>query len=372
MVTDSSVPGVGAGTTGDVPRGAGVDTGAAARGSDAAAMANAGAGAAADGPAGGGVAAASSGAERTVPPGDGTTAPTGADAHPAVVRIAGRTDRRRVGIGTPFRYTMEIRAPRGVELMVPVLAGQLGAFSAIDFGEEPPREEGFEVVVTRWYALVAYEPGYQLIPGITVQYRAPGGPLGRADGEDLGITVESALAENAAADIRDIKRPVAVPFDWTPVVAGCGVLAGIGGLAWVAARLLRRINAPAAAPAPRPADVEALEALARLRHRRSDDPQALATWYIAVSAVVRVYIERRFGVRAPEMTTEEFIFAAQRDARLRPQHRELLGEFLAGCDLVKFARYVPDAAAADRAYTAASTFVTETRPASTEETASAA
>ncbi len=300
----------------------------------------------------------------------GSSAP--ADPIAAVVRIAGRTDRRRVGIGTPFRYTMEIRAPRGVELMVPVLAGQLGPFSVIDFGEEPPREEGWEVVVIRWYSLVAYEPGYQLIPGITVQYRAPGGPLGRADGEDIGITVESVLAEDAAGDIRDIKRPVAVPFDWMPVVVGFGVLAGIGGLAWVATRLLRRINAPAAPPAPRPADVEALEALARLRHRRSDDPQALAVWYVAVSTVVRVYIERRFGVRAPEMTTEEFIFAAQRDARLRPQHRELLGGFLAECDLVKFARYVPDEAAAQRAYTAASTFVAETRPAATEETASAA
>ncbi len=292
-------------------------------------------------------------------------------ASPAPVRIASRTERSQVPIGTPFRYTVEIRAPRSVELIVPILGGQLGELTVVDFGDEPVREEGDEVVVTRWYSLVAYRPGYLLIPGLTVQYRDADGTPGRVDGEDIGIVVGS-LLENVpeTADIRDIKRPVPVPFDWTPVLLGAGVLAVLALLGGTVVWWVRRWNAPAPI-LELPADVEALEALARLRDRRFDDAVALAAWYVALSGVVRTYIERRFGVRAPEMTTEEFMVAVQRDSRLVPSHREQLAGFLADCDLVKFARHVPDAEAADRAYEAARRFVTETRPAA-EEAARAA
>jgi hypothetical protein len=129
------------------------------------------------------------------------------------------------------------------------------------------------------------------------------------------------------------------------------------------ARLVRRINAPAAAAPPKPPDLEALEALARLRHESLEDPAQRAQWYVSLSGIVRLYIERRFGLRAPEMTTEEFIQSVQRDSPLSPAHRESLGGFLAECDLVKFARVLPEREAAERAFAAARDFVNQTRPA---------
>jgi hypothetical protein len=279
------------------------------------------------------------------------------------VTVVGRTDRRRVTIGTPFRYTIEVRARKDVELIVPVLGGRLGEFSITDFGEEPVHETGDDVVVTRWYTLVAYRPGFSLIPGLTVQYRGAGDELRRIDGQDVGINVVSLLDQQPDADsIRDIKGPVAVPFDWTPVLIGLGVLAGIVGLGLIALRLSRRINAPQGLPAVRPAHAVALEALERLRHRRLTGAEERAEWYVALSAIVRTYIEGRFKLRAPEMTTEEFIYAVQRDSTLSTAHRQLLGEFLAECDLVKFARHVPRLEDAERAYGAARRFVDETRP----------
>lgn len=292
------------------------------------------------------------------------TAPAPAAGTSGPVVVTGRTDRRQVTIGTPFRYIVEVRAPRDAELLIPIVGGELGEFSVVDFGEEPVREDGDQVVATRWYSLVAYRPGYLLIPGLPVQYRIGGGELERVDGEDVAIVVASLLErEPDAADIRDIKGPVAVPFDWTPVAAAGAVAVVAAGLAFVGSRLLRRISAPPAAAPPRPPDVEALEALARLRERRLTEPEDRTRWYVDLSAIVRAYIEGRFGLRAPEMTTEEFIHSVQRDSPLGAGHRELLGAFLAECDLVKFARYVPDARAAERAYECARSFVVETRPA---------
>jgi hypothetical protein len=284
------------------------------------------------------------------------------------VGVRGRTDRRQTTVGTPFRYTVEVSAPRAAELIVPVLGGQLGEFTVVDFGEEPAREEDGRVVTSRWYDLVAYRPGYLLVPGLTVQYRLASGELQRADGEDVAIVVASLLEQEPdAQDIREIKGPVAVPFDWTPIGVAAGVLGTIVLIAVAGARLLRRINAPALPPPPRPAHVEALDALERLRQRRLSDAAERTQWYVTLSAIVRTYIESRFGLRAPEMTTEEFIHAVQRDSPLRPVHRELLGDFLGECDLVKFARHQPDQEAAVRAYDAARAFVMETRPAEAAE-----
>jgi len=87
-------------------------------------------------------------------------------------------------------------------------------------------------------------------------------------------------------------------------------------------------------------------------------PQSLPR--ITAGCIVRRYLEDRFVVRAPEMTTEEFLEATARSAVLQPGQRQLLGDFLAESDLVKFARHVPTLADSDRVLGAAERFVDET------------
>jgi hypothetical protein len=88
-------------------------------------------------------------------------------------------------------------------------------------------------------------------------------------------------------------------------------------------------------------------ALQRLEEaRRLMDPEHAREYCFAVSNIIRRYVEERFHVRAPKLTTEEFLrdLVEVRDTMLGPQ-RALLGEFLEYCDLAKFAgwRYsMPD------------------------------
>ena len=103
----------------------------------------------------------------------------------------------------------------------------------------------------------------------------------------------------------------------------------------------RRRRVPAVAP--RPVHEVALEALAKLHAARLLEAGRHEEFYVRLSDIVRTYLEARFHLRAPEMTTEEFLQAAQRDPQLTPPQRSLLGTFLSEADLVKFARYVPAA-----------------------------
>lgn len=60
---------------------------------------------------------------------------------------------------------------------------------------------------------------------------------------------------------------------------------------------------------------------------------------ITVSDALRRYLERAFGLRAPEQTTEEFLQSARRSGKLPAQSLETLARFLELCDLAKFAQH---------------------------------
>ena len=80
-----------------------------------------------------------------------------------------------------------------------------------------------------------------------------------------------------------------------------------------------------------------------------------------VSDIVRGYIERRFRVAAPEMTTEEFLTTAATDRRFGETTTEELDRFLTACDLVKYAKHQPTAVEAKSLLETAYAFVEQTR-----------
>jgi hypothetical protein len=83
---------------------------------------------------------------------------------------------------------------------------------------------------------------------------------------------------------------------------------------------------------------------------------------IAVSGAIRVYLEERFEFHAPERTTEEFLYELQNTDLLTQAQKDSLGEFLASCDLIKFAKYEPTEMELRGLHTAAMRLVNETEP----------
>ena len=270
-------------------------------------------------------------------------------------------DRTEVTVGDPIRYTISVTAAADLEVEIPLLGEQVGDFTVLDFGQLPPRTENGRVVTGRWFRLTTFETGQHLLPGPTIRYRHHG-QRERIDGNDVSITVLSLLAEAGQnPELRDIKPPEVLPFDWRPygllAVAGLA-LAGLGGGLFV---YLRR-PAPAVAPPAPPASRVALEALRQLHAQGLIEKQQFETYYVGLSAIVREYLENGLNLRAPEMTTEEFLSAAARDRQLSAVQQERLAEFLSQADLVKFARHRPGQEESEAAYRAARRFVEETRP----------
>jgi hypothetical protein len=289
--------------------------------------------------------------------------PVAADEQAAPVTVHARVDPDRPTIGQRFRYTMEVAASPGVEVVVTQPADHLGDFEIVDFGVDPAVQRDGRTVVSRWWRLVGWTPGDHVIESPPVRARAPGEELHDVAGDTQHVVVTSVLGDaDETADIRDIAAPEPVPRDLRPWYVAGGVLAALLALALGWRWLRRRRRTADAALPPRPPHEIAADALRALRARRLPETGEFKEFYSTLSDIVRRYLEDRFQVRAPEMTTEEFLAATARGAALERAHRALLGSFLAESDLVKFARFVPTLDDSERALVAAERFVSDTAP----------
>jgi len=283
---------------------------------------------------------------------------------PSPVEVHAHVEAGTITIGQRFRYTLEVAAPSEIEIMLTQPTEHLGDFDIVDFGDAPTVSKSGKTVITRWFELVGYTTGDHLTASPPVRYRLPGEDLTEAPGDEIVVTIASVLArEPNATDIRDIKPPIEPPIDRRPLYVATAALAAGLLAAFALYRILRGRNRRVPAAPPRPAHEIAHEALERLRARALPQQGAFKEYYSSLTAIVRSYLEQRFRLRAPEMTTEEFLMVTARGgAALQNSHRALLGEFLSESDLVKFARHHPTLADAERAYEAAARFVDETAP----------
>ena len=109
------------------------------------------------------------------------------------------------------------------------------------------------------------------------------------------------------------------------------------------------------------ADKIAYQALERLKAKDLPRFGKIKEYYIELSDIVRRYMENRFSFRAPEMTTEEFLYFLRESDRLKGAHKNLLKQFLNHCDLVKFAKYGPTGQEIDGSFNFAKKLVDETK-----------
>ena len=171
------------------------------------------------------------------------------------------------------------------------------------------------------------------------------------------LVIPTQSAGTNSVDIRPLKGPVAIPnsYDWL-WWAGLALIAVVAG--WLIWRKLRGKKS-----APKPAVVIPAHRKAKDRLRTAgelmSDPYQFCS---LVSDVLRIYVEERFDLHAPERTTEEFMEELRASPKLRGDHKLLLEDFLSRCDLVKFARFEPTLPELQALLDSALRFIDETAP----------
>ena len=167
---------------------------------------------------------------------------------------------------------------------------------------------------------------------------------------------------NYAEDIRDAKPPVDFPpsFFFIYFLLAVIALAALMGLVYFLKTRFKK-SGTAVTPPPRPPHETAYERLQALKEQNLPSQGRFKEYYTILSDVIRRYIEDRFGIRAQEMTTQEFLDSLRTSEGLTPEHKNLLKGFLNSCDMVKFARYGPTLQETEEGFQHASKFIDETK-----------
>ena len=162
-------------------------------------------------------------------------------------------------------------------------------------------------------------------------------------------------------DIKDVKPPVNLPdFGWLLWLLLALIAIAVGVYFFL--RYKKPASAPVAPPVPEiPAWEKAYQQLEALRQENLVDKGLYKEFFTKVADIARLYMENRFKIHAPHMTTEEFLYYLGISGHLNETQKIALKDFLNSCDMVKFAKYAPTTNEALNNFDLAKRLVDDTR-----------
>jgi hypothetical protein len=274
-------------------------------------------------------------------------------------------------LGEPIYLRLDIDAPAGVDVQAPFQeAGddRLGRFKIVGFVRGANRNADGSQHQEQTYTLEAPTSGKHRVPPLRLEMVDS-----RPDAGTQASGVQEILTEEVPLDVAPVPagtsgkelRAAAGKLDpdvggtpWTIILLGVSAAAIVLSASLLLFRGMRQRKKIADRKS---AYDEAIGKLRSLEARGAPDADVADVWFVELSAIVRSYLEARYEIRAPELTTEEFLLVASRSAELTAAHRTQLSQFLDRCDRVKFAGYRPDSNESIDTLAAARAFVEETR-----------
>lgn len=283
-----------------------------------------------------------------------------------LITVTTQVNRAKIQIGDSIIYRIEAEAAENVQITFPEFGEFLGGFAITDFQQDGPVKTGRFQRWARQYTLDVYVSEHYVIPPARITYQLANGDQQQLFTQPIFVAVDSVLTGDDAGirDIKPVQAPAVRARTKLVITAIIGVfLCAVAVLAVVLWVRKRRQHVEPSLPA----HIIALHALQELRHRGLVENGQFKEYYFLVSNILRHYIERRFGLMAPERTTEEFLVEMQKTALLDTSHKSVLHSFLVHCDMVKFAQYAPSDTEIEQIYSTAIQFIMDTKVPDNEE-----
>jgi hypothetical protein len=247
--------------------------------------------------------------------------------------------------------TATMTAPSSQKVEMPDLRQRARGFiSAEDYEEEPIVENGKTIRVVNWKL--------QPAPGSAEYKIAPFSVCSSVAGPVYFKPPE--LPHEHDGDYEYVPKKALPPFGWKLVGWVSVFLAAFASLLLGLWKLVKFIASKIKEHRMSPIERARLE-LERLLQKDLPSLGKFKDFYVELTLVVRRYVQRKYGVRAPNMTTEEFL----RETKI--PNSESLEKFLQSADMVKFAGISATREMADTAVGATKDYI-ETDNARVEET----
>ena len=276
-----------------------------------------------------------------------------------------------VFIGDRFDYVIEVEKDLVQEVYFPQF--NMTDSRAIELVEELPidtlQREGRFLRLQKRYRLAAFEEGLINMGAAGVLYADKNITDTLFARDSVYLKVATFQIDSTSQSIYDLKPQYTLRFRMAEIKGyllwGVLVLLLLAGGVWALARYLRergkRLGDLFKPAPPQPPHVVAIQALEALHHQKLWQNNRHKLYYSLLTDILRTYIASRWGVGAMEMTSDE-ILSAMRSVELPDKARMDLTTILRDADLVKFAKFTPEAEQNEEDYNRAYYFVEETKP----------
>lgn len=245
-------------------------------------------------------------------------------------------------VGEAINLTLVVEAPADAIVTAPEFPTDWPPFEVQSVGEINKTISGDIATYRQNLAVIAWRPGDHATPDTYIQYQlAPDGETLTILAEPSVIAVPSVLV-NGDTNLRPLKPPVSLPYllPWLILLVAIAAFGAARGVHWWRSRR-RALHGDARFGRGGDAVYSAKQrALMQLRNIREGKLSPVVV-YETVADCLRAYVQRKFNVRALDMTTNELMSTLQAESLLdKPQRRDLV-RMLEYADLVKFAEVQP-------------------------------
>jgi hypothetical protein len=189
--------------------------------------------------------------------------------------------------------------------------------------------------------IAPFEEGTYSLPDIPV-LRTRDGKTDTLIFKGVEMEVKTMPVDTATFEIHDIKGQIQYPVTFAEVLpwllGGLGFAALTALLVWLGVRASKRRK-----EALKPKDPAYIVALRELDKYRSDKywaPEKQKAFYSGITDALKYYMDERFGVDAPEMTTAELFDALKGEKDITPEMYGSLKDLFERADFVKFAKFI--------------------------------
>ena len=272
-------------------------------------------------------------------------------------------------IGDQPLLTIELDVPQGSRVHWPEFSGDTitAGIEILDRGtvDTTVHENGY-MTLRQSHRITSFDPGDHVIDPIPFEFTLPDDTTSyRVQSGPAFLTVTSPEVD-MQGDIKPIKPPLPAPVTLAEILPwillGLAILAAVLLVIYVIRK--RKEKGPVFPVLKKPsvpAHVRALEALEELGRMKLWQSGRTKEFYTQLTDIVRWYIEERYRIPAPEMTTEEISFRI-RSTGANTEVTRKLHDTLTLADLVKFAKEQPLPVENDISLNNCIDFVKETRP----------
>lgn len=287
--------------------------------------------------------------------------------NPAQPRVRAAVEPDSIAIGDRFVLKVDVEKDLMQVVDFPKFENNLigNKIEILGWQVDTTRRQGRDVVLTIRYLMTVFDEGTYTLGRFPVLY-ADKNITDTLWSED-SLTLEVGTFEIDSTSVpKDIKAPLDAPLK-AGEVSGY-ILYGLLAAALLAALVYYWVKRRRQMPLfgkPKPAEpphVIAIKALEELKNQKVWQNNRHKLYYSRLTDILREYIDGRWEIRAREMTSDE-IMERMNGVELPDNRREELRRLLSQADLVKFAKYIPEAEENENAYLEAYYFVEETKPA---------